>query len=204
MPSLTELTGPVDSDPKEPAIGSEPLGNRQIAAVLFVVVVLVAVISTLAYLVGRLTPPDGSRQVHAKTAEQIIVVDPVTATPPQPARARATTPVALPPAASPGKEVAPAGQPAGAASVPGTASKVAPTADSLAGLVFYQVAAVDKGMADVSVEYLVRKGIAARLGDSPSPGTYRVLAGPLPDGQENDRLRATLEALGFRPFLRRY
>jgi hypothetical protein len=78
----------------------------------------------------------------------------------------------------------------------------APITPPAAASSYLQVAALDRGMADVSVEYLKQKGFEVRLGDGPTPGVFRVLVGPV----EEKQIAATkeaLEKLGFRPFLKR-
>jgi hypothetical protein len=172
--SLTGLTGPVEADAEGPAtgslhIGNRNIGNRQLAAVLFVVIVLVGMIATAAYLAGRVAV-DGGTSV-ARTRSTSTAVPPATVSKPAAAK-----PVA----------------PAAAAALPVLQGR------------FLQVGAVDKGMAEVAVEYLARKGFSARIGDSPSPGIVRVLVGPIGPSQDPAKLQAEVEVLGFRPFLRQY
>jgi hypothetical protein len=68
---------------------------------------------------------------------------------------------------------------------------------------YFQVAAVDRGMAEVSVEFLKGKGLPAKFVPSPNPSAFRVLVGPL--GAEDQALiRSQLNSLGFTPFIQRY
>ena len=59
-------------------------------------------------------------------------------------------------------------------------------------------------MADVSREYLMRKGLPVKLENSGLPGAIRVLVGPLKDDEELNRYKTMLEEAGFRPFLKKY
>lgn len=155
------------------------LGNRQIAAALFMVLALVTVIATLAYIAGRATPGAGSAPVSAtavsaqsKAPEQVIVVDAKTAQ-----QQAASAPVAVP--AGPDDPPAP-------------------------GTLFFQVASVDKGMADVSVQYLIDKGFPARRAPGASAAVYRVLVGPLGSATQMSGIESQLKDLGFSPFPKKY
>ena len=174
------------------------LGNRQIAAALFVVLALVTVIATLSYIAGRATPSapatvSASTQVARQQApEQVIVVDAKSsATPQQPA-----APAALPPSITP---AAPLAVPAAPIALP-----TGPDAPPAPGTVFFQVASVDKGMADVSVQYLLEKGFSARRAPGISGGVYRVLVGPLDASMPMSQTEGKLKDLGFSPFPKKY
>lgn len=162
------------------------LGNKQLAATAFVVLTLITVIATLSYVVGRSTgdrapaaAPAAVQAVapsQAPAAEQVIIVEP---------------------------------KPAAAAVAPATAAPVVtapwnPELPPAAGTMFFQVASVDKGMADVSVQYLQEKGFAARRAPGASAGVYRVLVGPLEAGQGMMEAEARLKGLGFTPFPKKY
>jgi len=171
------------------------LGNKQMAATAFVVLTLITVIATLSYVVGRSTgdraPASAGSAVQAVAApapvaqpapqqvpqqvpEQVIIVDP------------------KPAAAAP------------AAAAPVVTAPWNPELPPAAGTVFFQVASVDKGMADVSVQYLQEKGFAARRAPGASAGLYRVLVGPLEAGQPMLEAEAKLKGLGFTPFPKKY
>lgn len=171
------------------------LGNRQIAAALFLVLALITVIATLSYIAGRATPDQGFSPAVSAVApqvpEQVIVVDakpPVV--PQQPA-----APAALPPSATPAEPVAP---------VAPIALPTGPDTPPAPGTVFFQVASVDKGMADVSVQYLLEKGFGARRAPGASGAVYRVLVGPIASGAEMGSTEAKLKELGFSPFPKKY
>ncbi|MEP7366468.1 MAG: hypothetical protein ABI972_24690 [Acidobacteriota bacterium] len=175
------------------------LGNRQIAASLFVVLALVTVIATLSYIAGRATPSGSSSPAilaSASTApgqvpEQVIVVDAKSSSPQQPA-----APAALPPTIMP---AAPTVTPSAPIALP-----AGPDAPPPPGTVFFQVASVDKGMADVSVQYLLEKGFSSRRAPGVSAGLYRVLVGPLDVATQLGSTEAKLKELGFSPFPKKY
>jgi hypothetical protein len=157
--------------------------GRKLAGAGFVILVLLTGVATAAYLMGRMAASDSATKPE-KGAEQFIVVDP------PPVKTAPTAKTSLP---VPSPALAPSAQPR---PNPDTQAAVpSPTA-------YLQVAALDRGMADVSVEYLKQRGFEARLGDGPTPGVFRVLVGPL----EEPRIASTreaLEKLGFRPFVKR-
>jgi cell division septation protein DedD len=212
MPSLTELTGPQHQT--APGDSRATLGNRQLAAVLFMGLLLVSLIASLSYLVGRLSGPadavKAQTQARKGMQEQVIVVDPIVGnqhakpSPPSPIKVPPPQPVTVSPP-SPKPQPAPpvaAAKPA-TPPIPHPAFASA-TPPGLAGSSFFQVAAVDRGMAEVSVEFLRKKDLPALLGDIASPGVYRVLVGPLNTIEETNRVKASLENAGFHPFLRKY
>jgi type IV secretory pathway VirB10-like protein len=186
------------SAPLKPEESRLVLGNRQIAAALFMVLALVTVIATLSYIAGRATPAGATATVPAtvlatprQTPEQVIVVDAKSSsTPQQPA-----APAAVPPQTSP---LAPAVAPGAPIVLP-----TGPDSPPAPGTVFFQVASVDKGMADVSVQYLLEKGFSARRAPGASAGVYRVLAGPL-DVAQMAQTELKLKELGFSPFPKKY
>lgn len=179
------------------------LGNKQIAATAFVVLTLITVIATLSYIVGRAGRESGASAetgvgnaaanvakgaplvpapaAAATAPEQVIIVDP---------KPEAVSAVATP--------AAPA-TPAPAVTAPWN-----PDLAPAAGTVFFQVASVDKGMADVSVQYLQEKGFPARRAPGATAGLYRVLVGPLEAGQAMTVTESKLKDLGFTPFPKKY
>ena len=184
------------STPLTPQDSRLVLGNRQIAAALFVVLALVTVIATLSYIAGRATPANATPAAPAVMAvqrqgpEQVIVVDPKASAPQQPA-----APAAIPPSVAP---TTPAAAPAAPIVLP-----TGPDDPPAPGTMFFQVASVDKGMADVSVQYLLDKGFSARRAPGATPHVYRVLAGPL-DAAQMGQTEAKLKDLGFSPFPKKY
>jgi len=74
----------------------------------------------------------------------------------------------------------------------------------LAGRTYLQMGAVERGVGEVFVEFLKRRGLPAVLAPGPNAEIYRVLVGPLKDLDEITRVQAELQAAGFSTFLRRY
>jgi hypothetical protein len=195
------------------------LSLRQLTVVAFGGISLVTVVAAAAYMAGRLSEIDNRASKlaagpAAAASEQIIVVDPPAGTPaksvlaavpavPKPLR---VDPVPQPHVASPvpaqaSATVAPAPTPG-----PAPTPVIAPTpvpAPASSGQMFFQVAALDKAMADVSADYLTRKGFPACVADGPTPAVFRVLVGPLGNERQSNEVKASLEGLGFRPFLKR-
>lgn len=152
------------------------LGPRQIAAGLFLVVILIGLSAGAAYMAGRSAwtmPSRGTSttQSFAADASPAPAAAPASAAvPAHPERVRAASYFRVP-------------QP---------------------GQVFLQVVAVDRGPAEVFAEYLTRRGFSTQVAEGPDARSYRVLVGPLADDRQIEPLRASLEAAGFQPFIRRY
>lgn len=210
------------------------IGNRQMLALGFVALAFAVTLASIAYMAGRLAAPSEAKASTAlvKTPEQVIVVDGTAAQPSNALRENAPAPIPNPAslaanAAQPGSSIsaraaailpthpvapepAPSSVPPEAAS-PERASvhrssvkKPSRYSPPVAGETYLQIAAVEKGMADVSADYLEKKGLPARVADGATAGTFRVLIGPLGSEQEMERLRGQLEESGFKPFVRKY
>lgn len=162
------------------------LGNRQMAAVAFVILALLALVSAMAYLAGRvMTAAQVAPQVPAAQAPgQVIVVN---------AKPVAPAPVVLAPAAPvEAKPAAPVSKP-GTVEIP------------KAGEVYFQVGSVDRGMAEVSVEYIRRNGLEARVAPGATAEVFRVLVGPVGTAEAPAaEIEARLKGLGFTPFIKKY
>ena len=188
------------------------------AALGFIAFLLLGFVATMAYVAGRVARSAGppitalpgmrpARVPEAPTAsaikvpeverkkpavEQLIMVEAAAPGTPVPPPTMAAQPAEPPPA------------PAGVVS-PGKAPELRPVApELLAGNTFWQVAATERGMAEVTCEFLTRRGLPAVLGDSPSPGIFRVLVGPIQTPDETSRHKANLDAAGFHPFIKKY
>ena len=184
------------------------MGQRQLAALGFVIFLLLGCVSTIAYLAGRVAGPKpdvasaksmapskasndtaalrpalAAKPAARSSVEQLIVVEPVSS--PRVAAA-AAVPVAPPPAPTKPPEIKPV------------------ASELLVGNTFWQVAATDRGMSEVTLELLTRKGMPTLLGDGPSPGIFRVLVGPLRTADETNRHKALLDEAGFHPFIKKY
>jgi cell division protein FtsN len=62
---------------------------------------------------------------------------------------------------------------------------------------------VDRGVAEVFVEVLARKGFPGRVADGPDEKTFRVLVGPL-EREEIPQTKSALDRAGFTAFVRTY
>ena len=189
--------------PEKPA-GEFSVGQRQLAALGFIAFLLLGFASTMAYVAGRVArnpqaPAAAAVPVRQRSAvplpvpgrqsvEQLILVETASLAPAAANPAAVTAPVETPVASTPVK----AHQ---LTQVP---------VELLKGNTYWQVAAVDRGMAEVSCEFLLRKELPALLGDSPSPGIVRVLVGPIHTPDETARYKAVLEESGFHPFIKKY
>jgi cell division protein FtsN len=152
------------------------MGRRQVAAVSFVMLAMLALVATVSYAAGKMATP--------QKASAAVVRQPIP-----------------PPTAKVEQKVIQAPEPKPEAAV---SLKPAPPIVPTRGQVFLQVAAVDPGMAAVCAEYLKRRGFSVSQAESGILGTLRVLAGPYAaePGMMSDKKR--LEDAGFKPFVRRY
>ena len=69
---------------------------------------------------------------------------------------------------------------------------------------YLQLMALDRGLAEVLVEALRRKGFQALLTSGPTENIFRVLVGPANGDAALARVKADLQAEGFASFVRRY
>lgn len=177
----------------KPDDGVVVLGARQAAVGLFLMVVLMGTFGGLTYIVGRMVMPSPAAAVAPAPApeeseEQVLFVSAVT---------EKKTEAAEPAPSKPVIDPAPDARPWKPASGPHF-REPAP------GELFLQVAAVDRGVAEVFVEYLARREIVAQYASGPDERSYRVLVGPISTNAQLQQLRERLEADGFQPFVRRY
>jgi len=173
------------------------LGNKQLLSILFIVVILLGVFFTMGYVLGR------------NSARQEVASAPVGAqrtAPPEsggvsPFAGEDTPPAAGRPASSPALTQATA--PAATAS-PQAKPPATPSAQPAPGETYLQVAAVKRPEAELVAEVLNKKGFRSLIAPHPTEAVYRVLVGPLKDVDEIARIRADLEAAGFKPILRKF
>ncbi len=164
------------------------LGFRQLTVALFMLLMLVATFAAVSYVVGRVVVAPVTATAQTAPPENVLVVD---------AAGEKT------PATTPEKHTA--SEP----SRPAPAPAVPPPFDSYfyepePGQLFLQVAAADRGIAEVFAEYLARKQFTPRIATGPDERSYRVLVGPIENNEQLSELRTGLEKAGFHPFLRRY
>ena len=167
---------------ESPAKGNLVVNNRQLAIVGFIVVLAMALVAGLAYLVGRIASSEPGR---------VVMVDSAQSLPPVPASQKP------PPIPRP----VPAEVAAVKAASPVPQSHI--PAGDVRGLAFWQVGALDKGMASVSEKYLQESELPVRLEAIPGSNQMRVLVGPAA-GTELEALKKKLDGLGFQPFLKQY
>ncbi len=203
--------------PEKP-VGEFSVGQRQLAALGFIAFLLLGFASTMAYLAGRVARnPQAPDPVAAAAApvrqraavqlpvpasrpavEQLIMVETASSTVPSPAGAIPSAPAAGKPVAVTAQLEKPA------PSTPAGHQLTQVPTELLKGNTYWQVAAIDRGMAEVSCEFLLRKELPALLGDSPTPGIVRVLVGPIHTPDETTKYKAVLEDSGFHPFIKKY
>ncbi len=155
------------------------VGRRQIAAMAFLALVMVAVCSGAAYLAGKAmsageeapAPVINLEQAPVPVIEATIAPAPVgTALPAAPAR--------MPEA------------PLFASSVPQA--------------IYIQVGAVEKGVATVIAEGLRKHALDAFVAPGPSEKIFRVLIGPFRDEAAYRKAQSTVDEIGLANFARRY
>ena len=198
IPSISNLSQPVAGNgapspfPQHQTAGRELiLGTPQIAVIGFVVVALVSLVGSVAYLAGRLTQGVAQASPMTRPHEEIRVIEP----PAAPAVQAVAKPAPLAPV--------PAAVSV-AAVLPAPAAAPAPTPMPQPAVIYFQVAAVDKGMAEVTTEFLMRKGLSAEIKYAPDLGVYRVVVGPILSAEDQNSTKNALESAGFHPFLRRF
>ena len=182
------------------------LGNRQLLSVFFIVVILLGVFFTMGYIVGRNSSPAAPdvAATHKETAPPLVVdspsrpPEPVIDTP-APSAPPKETAAKRPPATETPKPPGPAKETKlePARSEAATAEKSAPSDEPGAGQTYLQLAATGKREADIMVDVLRQKKFKAMAAEIPERlGTFRVLVGPLTDGDVN-KWRADLQGAGF-------
>ncbi len=161
-------------------------GRRQMASTGLVLMVVLACFSGIFYLIGRsagtkLSAPEPS----AATAASLTQTDaPVTA---------ASDPVVKAPATL------------ARVTNPDASKPQAPLfGEALAGNVYIQVGAIEKGLAGIWAEGLRTHGLDSFVATGRNDKEWRVLVGPLPDPQSFRRAKDTLDKLGVNTFGRRY
>ncbi|HUQ92934.1 MAG TPA: hypothetical protein VM120_14735 [Bryobacteraceae bacterium] len=154
------------------------LSQRQLIAVCVMFLGVLGLVSMLAYVAGRSIPAAQAKMQDGAETVPAIVVEPVA--PPAALGARAQT------------------------LAPWSASTIAESGDPRPGQTFWQVGVVDRGMANVSVDHLIRLGFRARLAPAPSANLHRVLVGPLMGRADLEKSKRGLDAAGFQSFLKKY
>lgn len=187
----------VESEQPESAEFELVLGKRQIASLSFLVIVLIGVFSTVAYVGGRAIERRTVLAASRSTAPQAK---------PEPIRAQILPAEAVVVAGNLTTVDNSAHQPSA-----GPADAKAPVAGTnsggrgvVAGQMYLQIAATDRAGAEEFADRLKKKGFRAIIAPGPTPSTFRVLVGPFPDAASLAQTKADLEAAGHTSFIRRW
>ena len=193
------------------------LGNRQLISVFLIVVILLAVLFSMGYIVGRNSTAvvaDGARTNTGPPAKPIVVERAADSSAPStPASSPSTEPGDTKPTPA-GPPATKAEKPAGAPP-PSQAKETKPqvltpsapasaTGEPAAGQ-YWQVVATSRPDAEIISEALGKKGFHSVVAPGPRDNIFRVLVGPFKDAATLAQGRADLEASGFKnPIMRRY
>lgn len=168
------------------------MGRRQMAALAFLALIIVAVCSGASYLAGKALATGSEAGPGKSLVEEPI--QPVITLEPAPAAAIEARVVA-PAAASAPKS----------ASSSGMAVIEAPLfASPVPQAIYIQVGAVEKGVATVIAEGLRRHALNSFVAPGPSEKTLRVLIGPFPDAEAYQSAQNIVDRIGLASFARRY
>src|SRR5579864_1803770 len=167
------------------------VGRRQMAALTFLALVLLAVCSGAAYLVGKALAGKAISTGEEPPAEMIQIEQSPAPLPTQMIEATIVVPPAAP------AQSAPRVAPKLGAEVPLFASPV-PKA------IYIQVGAVERGVATVIAEGLRRHALDSFVAPGPSEKVFRVLIGPFPDAEAYQKARNVVDQIGLSSFARQY
>ena len=187
------------------------LGAKHVGLALFMLVLTMGTFGAVTYVVGRMVVPPPAAADGARN-EQVLVVesggepvsDPVVELMRR-AEVRPKPPV-KPAAVNSSPKSTPAAPVSGrkASAMSKALTNASFFREPTPGQVFLQVAAADRGVAEVFAEYLTRREFPVQIGSGTDDRSWRVLVGPMRDNAEITKVRANLEEAGFRPFVRRY
>jgi cell division septation protein DedD len=189
------------------------LGNRQLISVFLIVVILLAVLFSMGYIVGRNSTPVVADATRANTgnapAKPIVVERAAESSTPSSEPADSKPTAAGPPAVKPEKPAAVTAAPPPPAkeTKPQVLTPSAPasaTGEPAMGQ-YWQVVATSRPDAEIISEALGKKGFHSVVAPGPRDNIFRVLVGPFKDAATLAQGRADLEASGFKnPIMRRY
>jgi hypothetical protein len=210
------------------------VGNKQLLSIVFIVMVLFGIVFSMGYFVGRNSAPEAAVASKPATTETAVAQRPSssegTTPPPTPAAsepAQAAAPLEPGQAQVSGSETVPVGGEVAKTAAPAQAPATAPPAQPASlrapegvkaaagqpsrpttgpqpGQTYLQVAAVNRPEAELVVDVLKRKTFPAMVANGPSPTLFRVLVGPVTDGASLGKMKADLEAAGFKSITKRY
>ena len=160
------------------------MGPRQMASLAFVGILILGIMSAVAYFAGRKNTP--TPNVTERVIERVVQAPPAQApAPPVPA-------VATVRAAAPTPPPVPDNQP--------NAEVTAP----ILNRTYLQAGSVEVGLAELMVEGLRKRGIPAITGIGISSKVARILVGPFNSLSEQQAAQKTIEAMGFHPYPRSF
>ena len=181
------------------------LGDRRLVAVSLGATLLVGWAACAGYIAGRLITSEQYRQkaglVDKSVASKSFKLDSSAERPASTLAAARIAPVSAAQAA-PSAPLVGAAQP----QPPSLLMNAEPHSSGpgqARGQWFLQVAAVERGVAEVFVEVLARKGFPGRVAEGPDAKTFRVLVGPLPR-TEIPNTKSALDQAGLTAFVRTY
>lgn len=182
------------------------LEDRRLVAVSLGAVLLVGWAVCAGYIAGRLITSERYRQAgltDRSAPSKSANWDSSTRRPASPPAAARFPSVSAPEVqATPSAPVARAAEPK-PPSLPMTVEPRGTGPGQARGQRFLQVAAVDRGVAEVFVEVLARKGFPGRVAEGPDAKTFRVLVGPLA-ATEIPETKSALDQAGLTAFVRTY
>ena len=189
------------------------LGNKQLLSVFFIVVVLLGVFFTMGYIVGRNSSPEAMTEMAAAAGEPLVVQagsSSGSAETGQPASGGeaesrpAASKTEAEPAAPPLPPVTAKAEPSPPPRTTPPPRRAAARAEPAPGQTFLQVAATSRTEGEVLLDVLRKKDFNGRLAPVPDQDLFRVLVGPIEGTSALAEARTGLQAIGFKPFTRKY
>lgn len=187
---IEEIPGMDPPVPPERAANSEfVFGPRQLASLAFVGILLIGIMSAIAYFAGRKnTSPQQAPQVTERVIERVV---------------QAPTPSPVNPAPAPERAaVTKAAEPVAAQPQPMPVKSNAEVTTPAFNRTYLQLGSVEVGVAEVMVEGLRQRGVPAIVGIGINGKVARVLVGPFSSPDEQRVAQKHVEELGFHPFPR--
>ncbi len=171
-------------DPAAEPVGPEEefelvVGRRQIAAITFLALVMVAVCSGASYLAGKVM--SGREESPAPVIDLEQAPAPMIEATIAPAPAATVLPAA-----------------------PGLVREAPLFASSVPPAIYIQVGAVEKGVATVIAEGLRKHALDAFVAPGPSEKIFRVLIGPFRNEEAYRKAQGIVDQIGLANFARRY
>jgi cell division septation protein DedD len=158
------------------------VGRRQIAAMTFLALVMVAVCSGASYLAGKVM-----------SAREEPVQPPIVLEQPAPSIPAMIEATIVPPPA-----------PSALAAAPKPIAEVPLFASPIPKATYIQVGAVEKGVAIVIAEGLRKHALDSFVAPGPTDKTYRVLIGPFADADAYQKSQNIVDQIGLASFARQY